>query len=254
MLQSRTARWVTATALVCAVMVAAAYFVLVGPRRAEAAELAEQDVAAQQANDLLDIKVGQLKAQYAKLPESRAELAGVSKQIPAKAEMPALVRKLQEIAGASGVRLDGVTPGPAQYLGSAGGGVPPAPPGQAGTVAAIPLTIMVSGDYFQSVVFVRKLQSELSRLVLITGLELADSTTAGQGGVQLTISGSTFALPQSSTTVRAPAAGRKAAPGKPSDPMGDASAATATPVPSSTGSPSPSPSSTPTSTDTAFGP
>ncbi|MFN0281721.1 MAG: type 4a pilus biogenesis protein PilO [Kineosporiaceae bacterium] len=228
MLTSRTARWAAGTALLCVALLAVSWLLLVSPRRAEAAELRDQNVATQTQNDLLEVKIAQLRSQFARLPESQAELADILAQMPADAGMPRLVRDLDAMAKESGVELTSLTPGAAQPLvldaagaGAAAAGTAPAgsapagaaagsAPGVAGattgaaataSVVSVPVTLVVSGDYFQTVAFLKQLQTKMPRAFLVTTVQMAASgagTSSGSatgGQVQVTVTGSVFALP-----------------------------------------------------------
>ncbi len=230
MLTSRTARWAAGTALLCVALLAVSWLFLVSPRRAEAAELRDQNVATQTQNDLLEVKIAQLRSQFARLPESQAELADILAQMPADAGMPRLVRDLDAMAKESGVELTSLTPGAAQPLvldaavsagaGTAAAGTAPgtAPAGAAAgsdqgvagatagaattaSVVSVPVTLVVSGDYFQTVAFLKQLQTKMPRAFLVTTVQMAASgagTSSGSatgGQVQVTVTGSVFALP-----------------------------------------------------------
>jgi Tfp pilus assembly protein PilO len=242
MLSSRTARWSAGTSLLCVAVLAVSWLFLVSPRRTEAAELRDANVATQTQNDLLEVKIAQLRAQFARLPESQAELADILTQMPADAGVPRLVRDLDAMAKSTGVTLTTVTPGAAQPLtmveaatpagtaaspataatgaaGSAGagtgvGGSPAAGSGsaaQAGTVVAIPVTVVLSGDYFETVAFLKQLQTQMPRAFLVSTVQMAAGSSTGSaeatagaaagagsatsGEVQVTLAGSVFALP-----------------------------------------------------------
>jgi type IV pilus assembly protein PilO len=184
MLTSRTARWVGGTALLCLTLLALTYVLLLAPRRAEAAELQEQQVVAEARNDALRIKLLQLKDQFLKLPESQARFAEILAQLPVEPQTPTLVRDLDTMAKGAGVSLLHVTPGsPAAVDGVEG-------------VQAVPQEIEIEGDYFDTVVFLRKLQGEMKRAFLVTGLDLAGASggSATSGRVSMKITGRTFLL------------------------------------------------------------
>ncbi len=224
MLTSPTSRWVAGTAGVCAALLALTWFALVGPKRAEAAELVERTEATQQQNDALRIRTAQLKAQFATLPQRQAELSQLVGQMPVTADVPRFVRSLDAMATAAGVRLEGITPGAGTPLAAAGApgaaGAAPKPqpaeatapaaaaaPGAAGTagaagssaggapatamnVVAVPVTVTVRGPYFKAVTFLKSLQTA-QRAFLVNGLQV----TVADDEVALTIRGRIFALP-----------------------------------------------------------
>ena len=240
MLQTRTTRWAALTACACIAVLAVAWLTLISPKRAEAADIQDQASAARAQNDTLEVKIAQLRAQFATLSQDKADLAQVYVQMPKGAQTPELVRNLDAMASQSGVVLKSITPGEASYLapatgtaasaagstgsagssGSAGAtgtnpatGTGSAAAGSAGVrVVAIPVVIAVHGDYFQTVLFLKKLQMDLPRAFLVTGLQVnqatgAATTGAGTGVVDLSITGKVFALPDPTTASGSAAGG-----------------------------------------------
>lgn len=214
MLKSPTSRWVAGAAGVCAALVALTWFVLVGPKRAEAADLGEQTGSARQQNDATEIRTAQLKAQFATLPQRQAELATLVGQMPVTADVPRFVRTLDAMAATAGVKLDGVTPGAGASLDAKPGtpaaiGAAPAAPaaGATGTaptagaamdVVAVPMTVTVRGPYFKTVTFLKSLQTS-QRAFLVTGLQV----TVAEQDVALTIRGRVFAVPGAAAALAA---------------------------------------------------
>lgn len=255
---SRKVRWTVGTAVLCLLLAVAGWFLLISPRLAQADDLAARNISTEHDNTMLQMRIEQLKAQSAELPSYRAELAGMLRQLPPGADMPQLVRDLNSLAVASGVTVDSLTPGIGAPLSaaSAGAGAPAtagaagagtsgaAGAGSAGTgatgtgaggtagaagVVQVPLSAVVHGDYFQAVAFLQKLQTRLTRAMLITGVQVAQfNATQSPGTVQLTITASVFAWP-----------------------AGDQLASAAVPTTSPTGTPSPAASSTSTAPATA---
>lgn len=216
MLGNRTMRWTAGTVVLCLVLLVAAWLLLVSPRRSEAADLHERDLSAQQQNEQLQVRIEQLKAQSAQLPAYRAELAGVIEQLPPTADMARLVREVTVLAAVTGATLDAVTPSGATLLpgtgssgtGSSGTGAQSS--ASAGTatsasMAQIPISILAHGDYFQAVAFLQKLQTQLNRALLVTGVQVGQyaaggagtgsGSGSGSGMIKLTIAGAVFAWP-----------------------------------------------------------
>jgi hypothetical protein len=210
---SPTSRWTAGAAAVGLGLVAVTYVAVIGPKRGEAADLADETAAAQQQNDALRIRTAQLKAQFATLPQRQAELRTMLGQIPVTADVPHFVRSLDALAAGAGVTLDAVTPTAPQVLGApvaaapaaggiagasagtAGGAAPGAAgtaPGAGGTgqVIAVPITVTVEGPYFKAVTFLKSLQSG-QRAFLVNGLQVA---VAGSD-ITLTVRGRIFAVP-----------------------------------------------------------
>ena len=175
MFANRTGRWSLATAIVCIALLAASWFLLVSPRRASAAETRVQSAAAQSQADLLQVKINQLRVQYADLPKRRAELNAIRHELPADAAIPTLVRDLQTYAAQAGVTLDTLAPGSPGLVTAEGA------PAAAGAVASatapqlvgIPMTLTINGDYFEASLFIKYLQTKLNRALLISAVSVA---------------------------------------------------------------------------------
>lgn len=168
MLSNRTSRWSMATALICVVVLAASWFLLISPRRAEATQIRGQVTAAGEQASELEFQIAQLKAEFADLDERKAELAAIHEELPSAAEIPALVRELQTMAAASGVTLNSITPGAAAVIAEDETMV--AETAQAGAVLQVPINLNITGEYFEAALFLKKLQTGLSRAYLVSAL------------------------------------------------------------------------------------
>jgi hypothetical protein len=266
---SPTSRWTAGAAAVGLGLVAVTYVAVIGPKRSEAADLADAATAAQQQNDALQIRIAQLKAQFATLPQRQAELSAMLGQIPVTADVPHFVRSLDALASGAGVSLDAVTPSTPQILGaqgtaaaatsgtagaaagSSGGGgatagtaagaatgagnAATAKAGAAGAnqVVTVPMTVTVHGPYFKAVTFLKRLQSG-ERAFLVTGLQVA---VAGSD-VTLTVRGRIFAVPGAAQALAAVAQSASSASGL----SASAPQSASTPGASTPGAPVPSPS------------
>jgi hypothetical protein len=257
---SPTSRWTAGAAAVGAGVVAICYVTVIGPKRGEAAQLADATASAQQQNDALQVRIAQLKAQFASLPQRQAELSTMLGQMPVTADIPHFVRSLDALASDSGVILDAVTPTAAQALGassaapatgtgttgsgttgtgttgsgtaaSAGSAGVGAPAGGNGSqVVTVPITVTVHGPYFKAVTFLKNLQSG-QRAFLVTGLQVA---VAGSD-ITMTVRGRVFAVPsaaQALNTPSTPASSASTPAPSASTSAPSASASAASPVPS----------------------
>lgn len=135
MFSSPTSRWTAGAVTVGVGLVAISYVGVIGPKRGEADQLADATASARQQNDTLQVRIAQLKAQFASLPQHQAELSTMLAQMPATADIPHFVRSLDALASESGVTLDAVTPTAAQSLG-ASSTAPATGTGSAGTATA----------------------------------------------------------------------------------------------------------------------
>lgn len=193
-------KWSGLTVLTVVAILVGSWFLLVAPKRGEAADLSAQAATQQQANQRLVQKLEVLKAQAAELPSEKAKLRVVRQQIPEDSALPTLIRSLTGAGQKTGVTLVSLAPGTAAPVAAAGA------PVTAGTTAAtlyqVPLTVKVAGSYFELEQYVNELE-QLKRALLVSGftLDAPDtdaSTTSGTGAdgdLQLSINGRVFVAP-----------------------------------------------------------
>jgi type IV pilus assembly protein PilO len=204
---SMTRKWSLLTALLIVAVFVASWFLLIAPKRSEAADLKAQAQSKSDANAALVQKLAQLKAQEAELPAQRAKLAVFRTQIPDNPALPSLVRDLTAAARKVGASLDEMTPQPPTAL------VDPTAPVTAttGTGAAptaqlfgIPMAMKVSGGYFELEQFVSKLEG-LKRSFLVTGFTVkpSEETDALPDTLTIEIQGQVFLAPAPATTAAA---------------------------------------------------
>lgn len=170
-------QYVVFAVLGCLVVLAAGWFLLVSPKRSDAAALKTQTAGQVTANAQLENQLQILKAQAKDLPKQQAKLASVAAKIPDNPALPSMIRSLTTAATSAGVELVTVTPGQPTAVAAAPVAVKTAgaaaPAGaSAGQLAQIPLTLAIAGGYFQVEQFVANLEN-LPRSMRITGLTLA---------------------------------------------------------------------------------
>ncbi len=230
MTRSSTRLWVAGTVLVALVVVAASWFTLVAPKRAEAAALQQQTVDTDAQNADLQVRIAELEAQFEDLPERRAELEEVRRSMPVTPDLPTLVRDLDAMADRAGVTLMNVAPGqpvavvdptaaPAAVTPEAGtdgaaadgaaadGTVTPVEP--AGPqLYQLPTTVVVVGEFFKAELFLREVQAEMKRALLVETLAIqAEQSADASGGkpatengdITMTLTGSVFVLSDPAT-------------------------------------------------------
>ncbi len=178
-------QWVALTAVGCLAVLAAGWFLVVSPKRAEADDLATQASAQQSKNAGLRQQLAVLKSQAKSLPQQQARLAAVAAKIPDNPALPALIRALDTAADAAGVELVSITPSAPTAL--TAGTTPVAPtgviaPARAGATSAttgllssIGVTVNVVGGYFEMEQFLDALES-LPRAFKVTAFTAAPGT------------------------------------------------------------------------------
>jgi type IV pilus assembly protein PilO len=238
---SMTRRWSLLTAVLIIGILAASWFLLVSPKRSEAADLRGQATKQLASNDALVQKLNELKAQSLDLPKQKAQLALMHKQVPDNPALPTLIRDLTAAGKKVGVQVMSMKPGPPVPVAVAAAAVPvaaatttgadtsgtastadsgatPAPAAPIAPVAAplymAPITLEIAGSYFEVEQFINRLE-RLQRSFLVSGFSLkpgasaaGSTTTSTTDGLSLSITGQVFLSPNvaSSTPAAAPVA------------------------------------------------
>ncbi|MCW2600799.1 MAG: hypothetical protein JWM02_2628 [Frankiales bacterium] len=180
-------QWVALTMLGIIAIVVAGWFLLISPKRSEAAGIEAQAAQQTNANSALQTQIQVLKSQAKQLPQQQAKLAAVQAKIPDNPALPTLIRVLSAAADDAGVELVSMAPGqptavaaPVAAAPVAAGGAAGAAPttattavaSSAGALQSIGLTLNVVGGYFQVEQFLDRVES-LSRALKVTGFTLA---------------------------------------------------------------------------------
>ena len=85
-------KWSLLAAVLVVAIFAAGWFLLIAPKRAEATKLQGKTVSQEEANSRLQQQIQVLQAQQKDLPQQRALLAGIKKQLPDNPALPTLIR------------------------------------------------------------------------------------------------------------------------------------------------------------------
>lgn len=199
MTSNKNAAWIAGAGVLAVLIVVASYFLLIGPKRAEAADLATQTESVKQSNAAIEQRTAQLKSQFATLDEQKLQLAEIRSTLPENADVPALLRSLEGYASSAGIELISVTPGtPENFAASAD-----ADPTAATGIIDIPLAVSTSGSFVQTELFVKNLQADLGRFLLVENLTLQVADGTDGAGVTSTITGKIFVLRDATTTTPA---------------------------------------------------
>jgi Tfp pilus assembly protein PilO len=215
-----TRKWAALSVLLVAAIFAASWFLLIGPKRSDAAALRSDTVAQDAKNQELIQQLEVLKAQAQDLPKQEAFLAQIRRQLPDNPALPTLIRNLTSAAGKSGVELTSLTPelpvaviapvvavAPAPTTTTAEGDQPSDAPAQVAAPPApslyqVSITLKTSGSYFETEQFLNKLEG-LKRSFLVTGFTLKSGTPApgtSTNLLDLQIQGRVFLSPAAATT------------------------------------------------------
>ena len=172
---TRTRKWVSGTVVLALVVLVAGWFLLVSPKKADAASLQAAALAQQSTNDGLRAKVSQLKAQDAQRPQQEAKLAKFRQQVPETPSEPALIRHLNALAKQTQVEVETVS-----VINPAGLQVPGAPAAEDHTqLEQITLSFVIQGSYFNAERFLNLIEGS-GRVMLVTGLSIDKTAILGK--------------------------------------------------------------------------
>ena len=219
---TETRKWSALAVVLVAAIFALSWFLMISPKRGEAAELRDKVVSQSDANARLEQQLQVLMAQQQDLPKQRARLADLRTRIPGNPALPSLIRDLTASGRKVGVSIDSMAPSapvavvaplapaPVPAAGTGTGeattdsapapAVPAAPAAAASTLYQVPLSLTVTGSYFELEQFLNKLEG-LKRSMLITGFTLgeASSEAAADDDLSINLTGRVF-LSQETTT------------------------------------------------------
>ena len=225
-------QWTVLSALGVIGVLAAGWFLMISPQRSHANELRKQAASVEASTSGLQTQIEQLKQQQKGETAQQKRLAEIAQMIPDNPQLPALIRQLSAAAQKAGVSLDSMAPSAPTTVSA--GAVP---------LAQIPVTISVTGSYFNIESFQRALE-HLDRALKVTGLSVApnhgDTAAAGDAGAAPNALTGQFqaTVYESPAVVPAAASTQTAAPPQPSTsqptaPAQPASGSTTTPAQSS---------------------
>lgn len=213
-------QWSILTAVGVVAVLALGWFLLVSPQRSHAADLRTQAASQQSANATLQSQVNQLEQQKKGLPAQQRLLDQIATKIPGDPQLPALIRQLSAAAQGANVDLVSLSPGaPALATATSAPAASSLTAGAAShasaasTLAQIPVTLQVTGSYFNVESFFAAVE-KLKRAMLVTGFALtpgggtssAGSSSGGSASAQVpgTLTGQITAMVFESPTATAP--------------------------------------------------
>lgn len=225
---SKKQAWIGGTAFAAALLLAATWFLLVSPNLAKASETRADAEQARVFNDVLQLKLTKLRADFDKLGDYKAELAEAQEQIPAAAQLETYLDGLDAIAERRSVTITAMTAGtPEEFVipdpEPAPGSTPTAEPTEAADesdsaekpekpkgpeipkgLTAIPVSVTVLGTYVDTMKFLDDVHQKNPRVFLVSALtgtsqkksEGSQGKPATEAGDQeLIITGYIYVLP-----------------------------------------------------------
>ncbi|HWH31489.1 MAG TPA: type 4a pilus biogenesis protein PilO [Egibacteraceae bacterium] len=144
-----------------------AWMFLITPERDERALLLEETEAIRTQQQRQRLEIARLEEIRDNELEVRAAIARLEQYIPHGPAQPSTIRQIQLAADASGVEITALAFADPQVVVDA-----PSPADPGSIMAQIPVTLTIEGAYFQTTDFMRRVETELARAVMV------DSVTA----------------------------------------------------------------------------
>jgi Tfp pilus assembly protein PilO len=155
--------------LAAVLIVLAFWFLLYSPAGDRLEEVREQTATLETQRASLESEIAQLREIEANQVQIRAALARLEEYIPSGTAQSTAVRQFQLAADASGVEIESVGFGAPELV---EGAPPTGAPDTA--LARIPLTMTIGGGYFQVVDFLRRVEVDTTRAVLMGNLAVVE--------------------------------------------------------------------------------
>jgi Tfp pilus assembly protein PilO len=231
---SQTKTWVGLAVLLGLVLVAGTWFGAISPVLTRTSDTQDSILDAKARTDQLTVQLATLAKQYEEIDTYRAELSELEAQIPSEAEMADYRRVLSTAATESGVTiltLSSGSPMPTQAASAPAAATTDsseasnetagensgddaadtaapqaAPAGAQARLVGVPMNITVLGTYANSMAFLNKVQSQVSRLMLIGSISSTSQTetpagnglpATAAGDIELSLDGYVMVLPDS---------------------------------------------------------
>lgn len=214
--------WRAGGLVAAALILAAAWLLLINPTLRSAAALQDQTVSQEQAADELRSRISLLKKQSEELPAQEALLAQIQQRMPPTSALPTLIRNLTTVSKRANVIVASVTPGrptpveqplpaPASTAPDETDAAPesdspeqasrPAAPAPTGPqVESMSINITACGTFAQLRNYLRELES-MKRVMAVSALSVARGSCAPaspEDDLTATIGAHVFTLPNAS--------------------------------------------------------
>lgn len=222
--------WIAGTAVAALVIIVAAWFLVISPTLTTASETRTQVDTQLSQNSEAQVKIANLKTQFAKLDATKAELAALQLQIPTSADLAVYTQQLAAIAAAHSVTVIAITVSPAAPVipfapvaapavtasGSATADpAAPAPVAHIGIAGfySLPTTVDVIGTYPNVLAFLQDLQTGTQRLFAVsnlagTSLTKADANSGtpaiAAGDLEIVVTGALYVFVDTAAKTAAP--------------------------------------------------
>jgi len=238
---NKATSYILLTVLGAVVILAAGWFLLISPVLAGAADASEQALQQESTNQMTQIQVDKLEAQFANMADYEAQLAELQVQIPTSQGYADLQRLFASVAERHNVVITSLQFGSGTLLEQSaagdGSGQPtgettdptspspaPSPAPTTGTTGtdgttgeapsasklySIPVSATMEGAYDDLMAVLNELQTGTARLVLVTNVTLSptDALEGEAAGTTAVFAGETFVLTSSALSEQTPEGG-----------------------------------------------
>lgn len=178
---------VTAVLAVTASLVFA-WFGFLAPSRAQRQALRNQIADLEQTAAGLEVRLEQLRGLQQRAPMIRADLERLEDFVPVNPDQATLLDSLQRAADAAGITVTGLQFGSPQAVAGA-----PKPANPELVLGSITVVGVIEAEYFQLADFLRRLEVELPRAILVESLRV-DESDEGFPKIEAEFTAQIFAL------------------------------------------------------------
>lgn len=183
-------------AVLLSLLVAAGWFLAVGPQTAALSEVRTSIEETRSQNQLLEQQLATLREQAESIEQTEAAADGLARVFPGTADQPGLFEMVTDAAGSAGISPRDVTAlsptPPTVGAADAATGATPVPAAGAGELARQTVTLSVSASYAQTTDLLANLE-RMPRAYLVTSVSLGAGSEAGR--FLTTVTGDMFVAP-----------------------------------------------------------
>lgn len=161
--------WIAGTVVVSLIIIAVGYFFGISPKLDDAEDLNEQAESQESLNSVLEMKVIQLRADFAKLDEYREEIASYEIGIPTELQVPDFLRITDDLANEADVVLTNTTLPKPEFI-----NIPSELESTIDVTGLVlqPIEFEIVGSYEDIFSFIDAMQQDYHRHVLIRDIDL----------------------------------------------------------------------------------
>jgi Tfp pilus assembly protein PilO len=168
---------IAVAAVACLAVLVGGWFLLIQPTRSSISKTKAQTAQQEQDNQSAQLQLQTMRSIAKNLPVEKAELAALQKKVPDQVELPTILRSMQFLAVASGVKLLSITPTTPTALDNAPG------------ISSVTVQLSVSGGYAEIEQFDSALEG-LQRTFLVSGFTVTGGAVGSGSSSSSSPSGS----------------------------------------------------------------